>query len=273
MEWRLDRIGSTIAPFDLSGGTACYHAADLRAGLLNDDRVPEIVRAWRLEFRHGEPCRHRLHLPSGRLIDLAEEDLGALLQEERLLAKDAVEIPGFNEYVKLLSVSLTFGLLARTDRKTSDAPVSQQGYGPAGEDLCIETRHREELGPFSFLPAASAVCATARLAVASAKQVVEEDLGGSVAYISTDSLGIPASPTGGLLSFASEKGPPSRWFCQWHGTTPVASHGTTLSIHQHRPKTDSAGPAMPSRRRPHGVQGGKRGPDQRGAQTLAFRRG
>src|SRR5208283_5998895 len=75
------------------------------------------------------------------------------------------------------------------------------------------------------------------------------------------------------LSFASEKGPPSRWFCQWHGTTPVASHGTTLSIHQHRPKTDSAGPPKPSRRRPHGVQGGNGGPDQRGAQTLAFRRG
>jgi hypothetical protein len=177
VEWRQDRIGSTIAPFDFSGGSACYHAADVRAGLLNDGRVPGIVRAWRLEFGHSESGRHRLRLPSERLIDLAEDDLGALLQEERLLAKDVIGKPGFNEFVKLLSVSLTFGLLARTDRKTSDAPVRQQGYGPAGEELCIETRHREELGPFSFLPAASAVCATARLAVASAKQVVEDDLG------------------------------------------------------------------------------------------------
>jgi hypothetical protein len=198
VEWRPDRIGSTIAPFDFSGGTACYHAADLRAGLLNDGRVPEFLRAWRLEFGHSESGRHRLRLPSERLIDLAGDNLGALLQEERLLAKDVSGKLGFDEYVKLLSVSLTFGLLARTDRKMSDAPVRQQGYGPAGEELCIETRHREELGPFSFLPAASAVCATARLAVASAKQVIEEDLGGSVAYISTDSLGIPASPTGGL---------------------------------------------------------------------------
>jgi hypothetical protein len=198
VEWRADRVGSTIAPFDLSDGTACYHAADLRAALLKDGRLSESLRAWRLAFRGGDPRQQQLRLPSERHIYLAEEDLGAFLQEERKLAKDVVGIPGFVDYVKLLSVSLTFGLLARTDRKTSDAPVRQQGYGPAGEGLCVETRHREELGPFSFLPAASAVCATARLAVASAKQVVEEDLGGSVAYISTDSLAIPASPTGGL---------------------------------------------------------------------------
>jgi hypothetical protein len=88
VEWRPDRIGSTIAPFDFSGGTACYHAADLRAGLLNDGRVPEFLRAWRLEFGHSESGRHRLRLPSERLIDLAGDNLGALLQEERLLAKD-----------------------------------------------------------------------------------------------------------------------------------------------------------------------------------------
>jgi hypothetical protein len=29
------------------------------------------------------------------------------------------------------------------------------------------------------------------------------------------------------VSLASEMGPGSRWFCQWHGTIRVASHGTT----------------------------------------------
>jgi hypothetical protein len=29
------------------------------------------------------------------------------------------------------------------------------------------------------------------------------------------------------LSFASDMGPPERWFCQRHGTTLIASHGTT----------------------------------------------
>ena len=38
------------------------------------------------------------------------------------------------------------------------------------------------------------------------------------------------------LSFASDMGPPSCRLCQRHGTTPVASHGTTLSIHHPRPK-------------------------------------
>ena len=38
------------------------------------------------------------------------------------------------------------------------------------------------------------------------------------------------------LSFASDMGPPSRQFCQRHGTTRVASHGTTLTIHHLRPR-------------------------------------
>jgi hypothetical protein len=33
------------------------------------------------------------------------------------------------------------------------------------------------------------------------------------------------------LSFASRMGLGSRWFCQWDETTPVASHGTTVSVH------------------------------------------
>ncbi len=70
-------------------------------------------------------------------------------------------------------------------------------------------------------------------------------------------------------SFASHMGPASRWFCQWHGTTPVASYGTTLRVHRRRPKRHSAGPPKPMRRRPHGVQGGHGGPDQRGAPALA----
>ena len=47
------------------------------------------------------------------------------------------------------------------------------------------------------------------------------------------------------LSFASHMGPPSHEFCQWHGTTPVASYGTTLRVHLCRPKTHSAGPLTP----------------------------
>ena len=30
-----------------------------------------------------------------------------------------------------------------------------------------------------------------------------------------------------LVSLASHMGPGSCWFCQWHGTTRVASYGTT----------------------------------------------
>jgi hypothetical protein len=62
-----------------------------------------------------------------------------------------------------------------------------------------------------------------------------------------DGLSMPHSPRSvdGLLSFASHMGPPSHEFCQWHGTTPVASYGTTLRVHLCRPKTHSAGPPMP----------------------------
>ncbi len=62
-----------------------------------------------------------------------------------------------------------------------------------------------------------------------------------------------ASPRPAILSFASRMGPGSRWFCQWDGTTPVASHGTTLRVHQRRPESYSAGSLS---RRPNGVQGG-----------------
>jgi len=70
------------------------------------------------------------------------------------------------------------------------------------------------------------------------------------------------------MSFASDMGPLTGWFCQSHGTTPVASYGTTLRIHQCRPKRHSAGPPTPMRRRPHGIQGGHSGSDSRGAQAL-----
>jgi PBP superfamily domain len=43
------------------------------------------------------------------------------------------------------------------------------------------------------------------------------------------------------LSFASCMGPGSRWFCQWDGTTPVASYGTTVRVPQRRPVSHSAG--------------------------------
>ena len=73
------------------------------------------------------------------------------------------------------------------------------------------------------------------------------------------------------VSLASHMGPGRSEFCQRHGTTSVASYGTTLTIHRRRPKRHSAGPPKPRRRRPHGVQGGQRGSDTRGAQTVVVR--
>ncbi|MGH3629673.1 MAG: ISL3 family transposase [Sciscionella sp.] len=73
------------------------------------------------------------------------------------------------------------------------------------------------------------------------------------------------------LSFASRMGPADEQFCQRHGTTPVASYGTTLRVHHRRPKSHSAGPPMPMRRRLHGVQGGHGGAGQRGASALVAR--
>jgi transposase len=71
------------------------------------------------------------------------------------------------------------------------------------------------------------------------------------------------------LSFASDMGPARRWFCQWHGTTLVASHGTTLRVHQRRPNIGSAWSPTRDAEEAHGVQGGIGGPGTRGVAEVA----
>jgi hypothetical protein len=197
VEWEPDRIGSTITSLDLCGLTLCYHGADLQAAFIEGGSVPEITRAWRLVCQGGDEQSRFLRLPTGRMVDLMREDLGDALTEERAVAKGDHSRPFLEGLVKLFGVSVTFGLLARADRRLKDSLVREIAYGPAGQAMVTETMRPEEPGPFSFVPGAAAVCATARLAVTSAKRAVE-DLGGVVAHISVDALAIPASPTGGL---------------------------------------------------------------------------
>lgn len=198
--WRPDKGTQSHSPLDLGGGALTWHICDLAAAV-EEGAEPEgfeVVRAWRLVPTGVQAGLRHLRLPTGRLVDLTREDLGAALVEERAAAK-ASNRHWLAGLVKLYGNSLTYGVLARSDRKASGREVPQVVYGPEGEAVTIKGRTHEEPGPFAFVPVAAAVCAGARLLVAMAMSSVA-GLGGAVAHVLTDSLLVPASPEGGYIA-------------------------------------------------------------------------
>jgi hypothetical protein len=202
VRWQLDRVGGTVAPFDLAGGTLPFAWCDLAAAVLEGGTAPKVVRAFRLVPVGIQSGLRPLRLPTGTLVDLARDDLGEALVRERTRVRKDLTLPDHERrrllgLLKLYANALTFGVLARHDRKSLTRPVDQIGLGPDSAVLTVSTRHPEQPGPDAFLPVAAMVTSGCRLVVAMARRALL-DAGDSVAHIAADAVAVPASPGGGL---------------------------------------------------------------------------
>ena len=193
---RRGRWRTTVAPLDLAGGEATFHWCDIAAAVAAG-AVPadmDIVRSFRLRPQGIQPGLRPLRLPTGRMVDLATDDLAAVTVHERHAALVARSRRA--GLVKAVGNAHMFGNLARHDRKTTSGAVETAAVGPAGERLTRRTRHPERPGPHAFLPAAAAVCAGARFALALARRNIVA-AGSDIAAMHADSIAVPCSADGG----------------------------------------------------------------------------
>jgi hypothetical protein len=183
----------SVADLDLSGGTACFHWADLAAAVLGGTAPDgfDIVHVFALRPVGVQAELGPLRLPSGRNVDLTREDLGAALIAERGCV--AGTGPRWLEgLLKAVANALTYGLLSRADASVASRLIDTIAHGPSGEPLSTRTRRPERPGPHAFLPAAAAVSAGARLILAMAEHEIAAS-GGTVVAVHADSLTVVCS--------------------------------------------------------------------------------
>ena len=178
-----------VTPLHLHGGTTWRHWADLAGAVARGVEVDQlgIVDAFRLVPMGATEGLRPLQLPTGRLVNLAIEDLGRVLVTERAaLRGDASQWR--ERLLKGLGSALTFGLLARHDTRRDE-----------------ETGRVVEVpGPHTFLPASAAVQAGARLVLALAETRLTA-AGAVVLAVHADSVtlsGTPAQIEHALAPFA-----------------------------------------------------------------------
>jgi hypothetical protein len=187
----------TVAPLNLHGGEGCWSWLDVCAAVVDgaDPDALQLVRVFTILPVGTQPGLAPLRLPTGRLVDLAADDLGQVLIDERTRISE--NGPGWLAgLLKSMGNALCYGMLARADVTTSPMAVDTVGYGPDGATLTTATRFSERPGPHQFLPAAATVCAAARLIMALAQHAIHAR-SGVVAAIHADSLAVPCSSTGG----------------------------------------------------------------------------
>ncbi len=161
-----------------------YSALDVIAAAADSGDVPEIVgaTAYVPVSRQSGLRKRRPILPG--LVASVDEDPALELVRHRRSAKDRGDTR-LAAVLRVMVNSLVFGNLARFD-----------------EVLRREDRgwvRDERPGPWNCLPVASSVTAGSHLLLAAYDRMVR-DRGGIVAYRDTDSVIVPASPTGGALT-------------------------------------------------------------------------
>jgi len=195
---RAGQTRMTIAPLDLQGAGAWWWLNDLEAGVYLGGEWPAAIdRA--VEFVPGEPQDglRPVRLPTGRVVDLYEEDLASVIRQERsrVRSDDSLarhEQNGLVGLLRLLGSTVYFGNLSRIDRTPLLHAKPDQVLGPGGKRLTIKTRHPEIPGPYFDMALAGAGTAHVRREMACTITRLEAH-GGSWLHGATDSLLIAAT--------------------------------------------------------------------------------
>ena len=212
------RVGDSwrfvFGPLDLGDGRLWVHLFDLLPAALRGE-VPAVVDGFSVEAVGIAAGLQPVRLPSGRMLDLATEDFGRALIDEREAAEqiaDPVVRARRVTMAKAISVAGAWGLYARTDRLSAPRPVVVEvvgadakvrtvrrypatevvrAIGPYGQTLSVETNRPERAGPLTLWHIAAAIPAACR-AVMGITTLDLERHGISVAATMTDALAIAA---------------------------------------------------------------------------------
>ena len=175
----------------------------LAAALLGTAAIP-VRRAVRLRPVGRQPGLRPVQLRGHRTVDPRQRanPFVAMIEERHRVRRDAA-LPAEDRsrldiFLKITANATAYGSLARFDRRDLTDPVPLTVYGPGDEPFGDRTRYPEDPGPYCFPPVAAAITAGARLMLALIERTLG-DVGGSYAFMDTDSIAIVATEEGGPI--------------------------------------------------------------------------
>ncbi len=182
-------------------GQLWYALPDVLAAAVLGDAPIKVSRAVRLRADELQAGLRRVMLCGHRSVDPRDNrNPFVSMIEERHRIKSADDInPAEKErldrFLKITANATAYGSLARFDRQDLPNPVPVTVYGPGHTQFADRTRYPEDPGPYCFPPVAAAITAGARLMLALIERALR-DLGGTYAFMDTDSIAIVATPDG-----------------------------------------------------------------------------
>jgi hypothetical protein len=192
-------------------GTLWYALPDvLAAALLGTAAIP-VRRAVRPRPVGRQPGLRPVQLRGQRTVDPGQRanPFVAMIEERHRVKRDsalpAEDRARLDLFLKITANATAYGSLARFDRRDLTDPVPVTVYGPGDEPFGDRTRYPEDPGPYCFPPVAAAITAGARLMLALIERTLR-DVGGSYAFMDTDSIAIVATEEGGPIRCRTASG-------------------------------------------------------------------
>jgi hypothetical protein len=203
--------GIGVNPLSYDGKVWCALPDVLAAALLGDPTDIPVARPLRLRGRGQQSNLQPVELRGHRLVDPRQADnpFVAMIEERHRVARatdlNPEEKARLDQFLKITANATSYGSLARFDRRTEPAPVPVTVYGPTDEAFPDRTINPEDPGPYCFPPVAAAITAGARLMLALIERNLT-DVGGSYAFMDTDSIAIVATRPGDDIACATASG-------------------------------------------------------------------
>ena len=163
-------------------------------------KTPKIVRAIRFTPVGKQSSLKQVKLGGTIDIDPTQDDFFKKIVEERMRVKSATDISAaeaerLSQFLKTLDNSVAYGILAELNRQEGEeADVEVFGL----ETFQCHVEKPEKPGEFFFPIIATLITGAARLMLALLEAEVRK-LGGSYAFMDTDSIAIVSSESGGLI--------------------------------------------------------------------------
>ena len=177
--------------------------ADLITAKLLGGSVPKVIEAVRFVPVRVQQTLCPVRLRGELDVDPVQDDFFRRLIEERKLLgqpeNETAQTSRLDQTLKVTANSGSYGITAEMTRRESGSHREMVAvYGPSGRsDQRLSAF--EEPGEFCFPPLAACITAGARLMLAMLERAVT-DLGGCWVLCDTDSMGIVATPGGGLVA-------------------------------------------------------------------------
>jgi hypothetical protein len=172
-----------------------YAGPDLVASvLLNDDKIPPIVKAVRMVSRGEQAGLVPTNLGGMVAVDPRKDDFFIRIVEQRIRYKPKDK--SLAKFLKVIANSGSYGLFVQVDPETK-TKAADVGVSSGEKKLRMSSRYVEKLGPWYFPPVASLITSGGRLLLAMLERSIQ-DLEGNYLFCDTDSMCIVASEQGGL---------------------------------------------------------------------------